>query len=424
MKLLNKTTIYTSVTTIALLLTGISIVYFLILKKIDHEDNEHLLMDKSKVINLLSQGRSPILFSANVGEKISVQEISVQTIKGNVFREYSISEEGEEDDDDEKLTFRELQCQIKLSDKTYEIKISHSLSEGKEIGEYIASTIIIFLFFSLIVLFVLNGIISKRIWSPFYNTLSRIKLWTVKENAPFHFKHTNIDEFNELNATVIGLTKKIKDDYSNLKEFTENISHETQTPLAILSSKIEMLMQENNYSEKQKKLLSESYQSIQRLKKLNETLIILTRIENNKFVGIEKVNLLSAIKSKITELNDFIEAKKININLDLMSIEKEINPTLLNVLLNNLIINAIKHNLPEKGFINIILNQQGLSIKNSALNNKIDEKHLFERFKPYSTDENSIGLGLSIIKKTTDILEWKINYHYQDNIHEFKIYWD
>jgi signal transduction histidine kinase len=423
MKLLNKTTIYTSITTVLLLLTGTIIVYRLILKKIDHEDTEHLVIDKRKVIQLLQKGKPPIHFRSNIGEKISIEEIPVQTLNGNVFKDYSVENGAEEGEGEEELTVRELTCQTKIEDICYEIKITRSLSEGREIRQYITSTVIFFLIFSLAILFVLNMIISRRIWAPFYNTMAFIKQWSIKENIPVRFKHTSIDEFNELNTTVNGLIKKIKEDYSNLKEFTENISHETQTPLAIISTKIELLMQEINYSEHQKKLLSQSYESVQRLKKLNETLITLTRIENNQFAEIKTIDLSDEIRSRLTELGDFIDAKKIHLQLDLVPVKKDINPIVLAILLNNLLINSIKHNLPSDGFIHIHLDQQGVSIKNSALTKEIDRKHVFERFKSYSTNPDSIGLGLSIIKKITDILSWKIAYRYKDNTHEFEIRW-
>lgn len=423
MKLLNKTTIYTSITTVLLLLTGTIVVYSLIIKKINHEDTEHLLIDKGKVIRLMQKGKPPVHFRSNIGEKISIEEIPAITLKGNVFKDYVINAEGEEGEEGEDITVRELTCQTQIDDTFYEIKITRSLSEGREIREYITSTIVIFLIFSLAILFVLNMIISRRIWSPFYHTMAFIKQWSIKENTPVRFKRTSIDEFNELNTTVNGLIKKIKEDYFNLKEFTENISHETQTPLAIISTKIELLMQESNYSEHQQKLLSQSYESIQRLKKLNETLITLTRIENNQFAEIEVIDLADEIKNRIAELNEFMEAKQISIQLDLQSVKKELNPIVLAILLNNLLINSIKHNLPLNGFIHIQLDHQRLSIKNSALTKEIDKKHLFERFKSYSTNPDSIGLGLSIIKKITDILGWKINYQYKDNAHAFEIRW-
>lgn len=425
MKLLTKTTIYTSITTILLLLTGTVIVYLLILKKINHEDTEHLLQDKVKVIKLLEKGKPPIHFSSNIGEKISIEKIEIQTFDGNRFKDYKITEEGEADEDDNEkvITVRELTCQAKVRNTVYEIKIARSLSEGKEIREYITSTIVIFLIFSLIILSVLNMAVSRRIWSPFYKTISFIRNWSIKENSTVQLKNTTIDEFNELNTSVSGLIKKINEDYFNLKEFTENISHETQTPLAIISTKIELLMQENNYSENQKKLLSQSYESIQRLKKLNETLITLTRIENNQFAEVETIDLSLAIQKVLEELEDFIEAKNITIQLDLVPVKKKINPMVLSILLNNLLINAIKHNLPTAGTIYITLDKSRLSIKNTALIQEIDQKHLFERFKSYSTSPDSIGLGLSIIKKIIHIIEWDINYRYYDNLHEFEILW-
>lgn len=425
MKLLTKTTIYTSITTILLLLTGTIIVYLLIIKKINQEATEHLLQDKAKVIKLLEKGKPPIHFSSNIGEIISIQKIPIKTFEDNKFRDYEITEgeETEEEETEEAVTIRELSCQTKIEDRIYEIKIARSLSEGKEIRDYITSTIVIFLIFSLLILAVLNMAISRKIWSPFYKTIAFIKKWSVKDSISVQFKHTTIDEFNELNKSVHGLVKKINEDYSNLKEFTENISHETQTPLAIISTKIELLMQESNYSENQRKLLSQSYESIQRLKKINETLVTLTRIENNQFAEIETIDLSVAIKNLLQDLTDFIEARKITIQLKLSSVKKDINPIVLSILLNNLLINSIKHNLPANGIIYIELDQNKLSIKNTALIKEIDQQYIFERFKSYSTNPDSIGLGLSIIKKIIYILRWNIKYRYKDNLHEFEILW-
>jgi signal transduction histidine kinase len=425
MKLLTRTTIYTSITTVLLLLTGTIIVYLLIIKKINHEDTEHLLQDKAKVIKLLEKGKPPIHFSSNIGEKISIEKMPVKTFDGNKFRDYKITEgnETEEEELDEAITIRELTSQTTIDDKVYEIKIARSLSEGKEIRTYITSTIVIFLIFSLLILSILNMVISRRVWSPFYKTISFIKHWSVKDSIPIQFKHTAINEFNELNTSVHGLVKKINEDYSNLKEFTENISHETQTPLAIISTKIELLMQESNYTDNQKKLLSQSYESIQRLKKLNETLVTLTRIENNQFAEIETIDLSVSIRNLLEELADFIEAKKITIQLNVESVKKEINPIVLSILLNNLLVNALKHNLPSGGVIHIMLNPHKLLIKNTALIEEIDHRYLFERFKSYSTSPDSIGLGLSIIKKIVHILGWEIKYRYKDRMHEFELMW-
>ncbi len=84
-----------------------------------------------------------------------------------MFRDYTIKEI-EQVDEDGDLTFRELLFQAKIRNKIYEVKITNSLTESEEIGEYIGTVLIIFMLFSIVVLLLLTRYISKFIWSPFY----------------------------------------------------------------------------------------------------------------------------------------------------------------------------------------------------------------------------------------------------------------
>ncbi|MGZ4034263.1 MAG: sensor histidine kinase [Bacteroidia bacterium] len=422
MKLLNKTNIYTSIVTLLLFSLGIFIMYTVIIQKIDSELDEHLLVNKDQVIAGLRKGKPAVYFYSNIGEKIEIKQIPKQTSFKNVFQNYTTYQK-DGDEGEEELNFRKITFQTVVFNEALEISIISSLSERREIGEYISGVILLFLFLALIILFLLNSLISKYIWSPFYKTLAKIKNWKVEENKLLVLEKTNIVEFSELNTTLNNFIQKIQEDYTNLKEFTENISHETQTPVAVISAKIEMLMQEN-YSPKQQGMLVEAYKAVQRLKKLNETIVMLTRIENSQYVDFEIINLQDAINEKLTELDDFIKAKNISTAvIGVKPVQKKLNPLLLNILLNNLLINAVKHNLPENGYIKIKLNENGFTIENSGASGKIDKENIFEKFKRYTTIEDSIGLGLSIIKKITDSLNWHIKYEYKNGAHIFEITW-
>jgi signal transduction histidine kinase len=422
MKLLYKTNIFTSIVTLALFTLGVFIIYNIIIQKFDSELDEHLLINKAQVIAGLRNGKPVDYFNSNIGEKIEIKKIPMITSTKDVFVNYSTNEK-DGDEGEEELNFRKIIFQTIVFNEAIEVSIISSLSERREIGEYISGVILIFLFLSLIILFLLNSVISKYIWSPFYLTLSKIKNWKPDDKSLL-LEKTNILEFSELNATLNNFIQKIEEDYTNLKDFTENISHETQTPIAIISAKIEMLMQERNYSEKQQEMLAETYKAVQRLKRLNETIVMLTRIENNIYVGSEKINLSIAVHEKLLELDDFIKAKNISIIVeDFDSVEKEINPLLLNVLLNNLLINAIKHNLSENGYLKIQFYENGMVIENSGVSTKIEKENVFEKFKRYTTIEDSIGLGLSIIKKVLDLLKWTIKYEYNNGAHIFEINW-
>lgn len=421
MKLLTKTNIYNSVATVVLFTVGVFVVLKLILIKLDSEQEEQFLQAKEIIIKSLKEGKSASNFLSNIGEKIVITEIYKQTSFKNNFREYEqeIIEDGE---GEEEVDVRELNFQCTINDKAYSISVSKSLSEGREIVEYIFGIVVLFILIAIVFLFVLNTFISELVFSPFYDTLSKIKTWNIKKNEPLIFKKTNIDEFHLLNDSIEALTQQIQSDYKHLKEFTENVSHEAQTPLSIISTKIENLMQEDNYSQKQHEAIQHIYQATQRLYKLNQVLILMSRIENKQYVSTEKVSINKLIEEKIVELEDFIEAKQITVNTQFnVEIEKELNAVLFNILLNNLFINAIKYNLDEGGTIKVVVNNDSFSIENTSSIEKIDKRFIFERFTKSSTSA-SLGVGLSLIKKIIDFYNWHISYSHKEDSHKFKIY--
>lgn len=425
MKLLTKTNIYTSIATALLFALGVFVVYQVIKLKLDRDVDEQLLSTKSKIIKGLKEGIPPKEFLSNIGQKIYVKEIYRQTVFDNRFVEYveeKVDYKTGKKDDDDIITQRELLFQTRARDKIYEVTICISLLEGRKMGEYIIGVVLIFLIVSIVFLFLLNRYISAFIWSPFYDTLSRIKTWNIKKNDNLEFKPNNIDEFHLLNDTVKDLTQQIQLDYYNLKEFTENVSHEAQTPLSIISTKLELLLQQSNYSEKQHEHLLQAYRATQRMYKLNEALILLTRIENKQFIDKNTISLTEAIEEKLDVLADFIEAKNIVVKKEYNKIiKKEVNSVLLTILLNNLFINAIKYNMEDGGSIRITVDENSFTIENSSPLEKIDKQFMFERFKKNSTS-GSLGVGLSLIKKVVDFFNWQITYSYKDNLHKFKIY--
>ncbi len=421
MKLLTKSNIYTTITTVLLFAISIFVVYQVILIRLDTEVDKQLLSAKEKIVKGLQDGISPNAYFSNIGQKIYVKKIDYRTMYGNQFIEY-IQKNPKDPSNDGDITQRELLFQTDVNGNVYEVTVCNSLTEGKKIGDYIAVVVLIFLVISVVILFLLNRLISAFIWSPFYDTLTKIKTWNIKKNETLNFKETDIDEFYLLNDTVKDLTHQIQDDYHNLKEFTENVSHEAQTPLSIISTKLELLMQETNYNEKQHKLLVQIYNATQRMHKLNEGLILLTRIENKQFIETNSIELTQAIDEKIEVLEDFIEAKQITVQTQYnKKIIKEINPNLLTILLNNLLINAIKYNLEEHGTIKITVDEDSFSVENTSYIDKINRQFLFDRFNKNSIS-GSLGLGLSLIKKIVDFYNWQVTYTYKDGIHKFKIY--
>ena len=77
---------------------------------------------------------------------------------------------------------------------------------------------------------VLNNLVMKKVWKPFYTLIDRLKGFRIEKDDPIKTEPTTIDEFNLLNQSVERLTEKSRDSYVAQKEFIENAAHELQTP--------------------------------------------------------------------------------------------------------------------------------------------------------------------------------------------------
>lgn len=216
------------------------------------------------------------------------------------------------------------------------------------------------------------------------------------------------------------MADKIHRDYVNMKEFTENAAHEMQTPLAVVQSKMELLLQDANLTDQQVEAILDSSTALSRLSKLNQSLLLLAKIENNQYETGELINLKDVTQKYLKLFDELIKDKHLKINTNF---EEEfsltLHPLLADSLVSNLLGNAVKYNY-DGGEIFIEIKAQKYSITNSSTLPSIDQKQLFKRFnKTNGVSETSNGLGLAIVKKICDTHNLSITYHAENNMHSF-----
>ena len=206
-----------------------------------------------------------------------------------------------------------------------------------------------------------------------------------------------------------------------MKEFTANLTHEIQTPLAIIRSKTDLLLQDSDCTEQQMIVATEINSETVRLSKLVKALNLLTKLDHNQFSERQSIDIEQIIKSKLEIFEDFIESKKLSI--DLLIKEKtvtEMSPELADILFVNLIKNAIRHNI-ERGKIEIVLDGHKFSIINTGPDIDFEPEILFDRFMKLSQTSESLGIGLSIAKKICDYYSFGISYIHKKGLHELII---
>lgn len=333
---------------------------------------------------------------------------------------YTITKSGSYAGREEIDRFRGLSSYIRINGKWYHLRIETNVEETDE--TMLAITGVTLLFFALLVtgFIVLNKQIASRIWQPFRNTLEKLRSFDLSAGQAISFDATDIEEFEELNGSLQRLIDKNISVYNQQKTFIENASHELQTPLAVLKSKMDMLLQNRNITDEQSEILSAIELPVARITRINKNLLLLAKIENNQFAEREALELTEIVNETLELLIDYITAKQITVDKDLgQQLSVVCNKTLLEILISNLLINAIVHNT-ENGKINILFSKKTLTVSNTgktALNNE----KLFERFSVSSSETASSGLGLAIVKEICSRYRWRVEYTFANNIHSFSV---
>ena len=205
-----------------------------------------------------------------------------------------------------------------------------------------------------------------------------------------------------------------------MKTFTQNASHEIQTPLAIIQSKLELLLQDSQLTAPQAIAITSAFEATQRLSKLNQALLLITKIENNQFVAAEAISIKTVINKYQSFFVELLDQKKITVSL-MINEDWQIllHPLLADMLISNLFNNAIRYN-HQQGEIKIIINKNSLEISNTSDLPDIKDEELFHRFVKHDTATGN-GLGLAIVKEICDTNNIAIQYHYDGNFHQFKL---
>lgn len=286
---------------------------------------------------------------------------------------------------------------------------------------YDLTTALIVLYIVLVIsIVVVNGYLLNKAMRPFYLILDKLKKYQFGIPADQENKEYIIKEFEELNVEINEMIERNELVFYQQKQFIENASHELQTPLAIVINKIDLLIQNDDLDEKNLNFLTGVKNDLRRMVGLNKSLLMLSKIENSQFNKTAGVDFNALISKLVRNYEDFIEFKKVDVNIiEKGSFEADFNRDLADILLSNLLKNAIKYN-NEEGTLNIMIEDDRITFQNSGAAMGLDPSRIFDRFYKQSSDHTSTGLGLSIIKTIIKQYPgWDIVYKFEDKMHYF-----
>lgn len=260
--------------------------------------------------------------------------------------------------------------------------------------------------------------VSGKLWHPFDDTLQKVEQFKLEQGIVPEFRQTTTREFERLNTAVEKLINNNVQSYKTQKEFTENASHELQTPLAILQGKLDILLQQPGLTQTQATVIQDMFSTLKRMTQLNRSLLLLARIDNRQYQFKEQVDIVSEIKVMLPSLRLLAGGICIRQEMEVDNLSLTCNRILLECMVNNLVVNAVRHNKPD-GFVSILVDRSSLTVSNTSDEPLLDSALIFNRFYRPSPKTKGNGLGLAIVKAICDYHGWRITYGYQEGIHRF-----
>jgi len=415
MKLLNRTIRSYLFYSITILLVAIPVFYFVVKGVLLHSVDHSLRTQMREIRKNLDaiQSVDELQAWAKMDKDIRLTHAD-RVFDDKIYTAYYADAKRHDED-----PYREIAGCITVNGDLYSLVISNSLVENEDLLGSILLVQSILLILLMGGMLLINRASSKKIWQPFYKTLDGMKKYELSNHSGIEVEKTPVDEFNELNQALKQLTDRNYVVYLNQREFTENAAHELQTPLAIIQGKIDLLLQTEPLSEEQVKLINALEETNLRLAKLNKSLLLLSKIENNQFSEIEEIDLREALSKTLDQYRELADARKINIEEHYDNdLRMQGNRVQVEILLSNLVMNAIRHNV-EGGEIKIEIHSRNIVIRNRGANEPLAVEKIFNRFYKSGQDSASIGLGLSIVKTICDRRHYAIAYDYREGWHTF-----
>jgi len=418
MRLHNYTVLYLSGAMFLVLSIWAAIFYVNMLDEIHDSIDDGLENTKLLVIRKTIED-STILYKDNFFESnYRIREIRPHESVAfkDVYSDTTFYTENEKDFE----PFRMLTTVFKAqNDKFYKLRIISSMVEEDDLIEDLLYSLVSLYVVLIVSMVFVNNFLLRKIWQPFYHTIEKLRGYKISDQEEINFETTRVEEFKLLQKSLDELIKTNRETFNAQKQFIENASHELQTPLAIGINKLELMAEKNDFSDEQLQKISEVIDSLERLTRLNKSLLLLSKIENRQFPETENIDMNVLVKKLAGEFEELAGFKSVNMQIE-ENAELNIlsNKPLAEILVTNLLKNAIFHN-QQNGKVHVVLNSNSLTVENSGTE-ALDSEKIFGRFYKSPQQTQSTGLGLAIVQSIVDIYGFTILYEF-NGMHRFTV---
>lgn len=409
MKLLHRTSFYQLALAVPLLFAGTAVAYVMVTALVREEMDEQLEHHAERVLAEVRQGQ--LNFSS------TAPDVYIALVPGapnrTIFKDTVMFNAAEE----EELPWRAGYFPIKLPDGTARtIVVARSLVETEDLVTVLALSMAALLALITLGNVFLNRWLSRKLWQPFHATLGELQGFEADGPRIPRLPDTEVEEFTSLNRALRSMTTKLRVDFTAQKRFTEQAAHELQTPLAVMQGKLDQIIQSPAIGEREAGVIDGLFQARERMGRTVSNMLLLARIGNQQFPP-EQIDWSALFAEQHVILEDLIAQRGIRYSFRQdQPCGLRLNAVLAEVLVANLLRNAVQHNIPA-GTVRVVIGADGFVIANTGPNLSVAPASLFERFAKGDPSSLSTGLGLSMVKEIADQNGLQLSYGFAAAVH-------
>jgi signal transduction histidine kinase len=403
----------------AIMLAWAAVYFFLQMKEIHDGIDEGLTILKQEFIVKANTTPGFIeMLEGNTPPNFIIREIAAEEARTVIesFTTTQIYFPTEQEKEEVRLLATAFRC--RQNGKYYRLQFFISTVESDDLTENMLYLLLGLWAALSLTVFVAGKIILAKAHKPFYRLLDELKKFHLDNSRMIDFPPSRIREYTQLNRSVRELLEENIRIFTGQKVFIENTSHELQTPLAIVIARLETLLEKCRNDEEQVKEMAGILNVLNRMKRLNSNLLLLSKIKNRQFPESRAVNLRTALEAVVAEFEDIAAYRQIAVEQtgDAAPV-LQMNEDLAHILFTNLVKNAIAHNV-QHGKISIRYAAAAITIANTGNSAAVAG---FNRYQAGDGDEKSSGLGLSIVKSIAALYRIDLRYSHDGEMHVFEL---
>lgn len=408
MRLLDRSLLHLAVALLLVLAVWAS-AFFLVMRDAVQDSIDEGLDDQEEMILYRVKSDSTLLHVHDLG----LYGFAITQVEGKVKQRFSdtllyVPSEGEVE------AVRLLTKGFKHQGVRYQLQIYSSTVEEEDLLETLLIALVVLYVVLLLTIMLVQRFVLRRTWQPFHAILNRLKTFRLGTPTQVSEVATGVYEFRELKAAADVLMRHASEAYAQQRAFTENAAHELQTPLAIAINKLELLAEQQAGEEERMEVVSEVIALLERLTRLNRSLLLLARIENRQFLDERPVHFGQLATQVLDEFADLATHREVELSIEVhAALQRMMDPALARTLITNLVKNAIVHNM-RGGRATVQVYADRVVVSNTGQDRALDTERIFDRFYKQTTTDAGTGLGLAIAKAIAELYGLQLHYAFHD----------